>query len=80
MSTAPSGGQGGVPDATESRITRYEIDVAGSWLFHDLVVYGGMYLTLWLSSVPAGAGWDAAIALAPAAGMSLLRRVTGNQV
>jgi hypothetical protein len=80
MSTAPSSGPAGVPDATESRISRYEKDVTGSWLFHDMVVYGGIYVTMLLASVPAGAGWDVLIAAAPTVGMSLLRRILGSQV
>jgi hypothetical protein len=92
MSTAPSGAPGGNPpvvselDRVKNDLARARADLQviraelhGSWLFHDMIVYGGMYLTLWLSSVPAGAGWDVLIAAAPAAGMSLLRRAIGNQ-
>jgi hypothetical protein len=92
MSTEPSGAPGGNPpvvselDRVKNELIKARADLRmvhaelhGSWLFHDMIVYGGMYLTLWLSSVPAGAGWDVLIAAAPAAGMSLLRRVIGNQ-
>lgn len=91
MSTAPSAASAGSPhtselDAAKNKVASLEAeltalyaDIHGSWLFHDLVVYGGMYLTLWLAAVPAGAGWDALIAAAPAAGMSMLRRAMGNQ-
>jgi hypothetical protein len=95
MSTAPSAGSDGNPTAdsnteldkvkadlawAQAELKHIQTDIGDSWWFHDMAVYGGMYLTLWLASVPAGAGWDALIAAAPTAAMSLLRRVMGNQL
>lgn len=44
-------------------------------VMHDLLLYGGIYLTLWAADIPAGAGWDAAIAAAPVALSQLVRQI-----
>lgn len=44
-------------------------------MFHDLLLYGGIYLTLWAGDLPAGAGWDAMIAAAPIALSQLIRQI-----
>jgi hypothetical protein len=54
------------------------IQASKSWAIHDVLLYGGSYLTLWLSSVPAGAGWDVLIAAAPPALSALLRQINGK--
>lgn len=92
MSTEPSGVSDGAHAASELDRVKADLAKAGneirelrgaaakSWLLHDILLYGGSFLTLWLAQVPAGAGWDAAIAVAPTALSALLRQVTGKEI
>jgi hypothetical protein len=63
--------------AAEEEIKRWES--TNGWLVHDILVYAGGYLTLWLSSVPAGAGWDALIATAFPALTAFGRMLVGKE-
>ena len=44
-------------------------------VLHDLGLYGVSFLTLWATDVPAGAGWDTALAAIPAAASALIREL-----
>lgn len=44
-------------------------------VLHDLLVYGGSFLTLWGADTPVGAGWDTALAAVPAAVSALVREL-----
>jgi hypothetical protein len=90
MSTEPSAAPAGNPAvgseldilkkdlaAAEEEIKRWES--TSGWLIHDVLVYAGGYLTLWLSSVPAGAGWDALIAAAFPALTAFGRMLVGKE-
>lgn len=92
MSTEPSESSVGNPAASEldrlkadllnaeTRVRALRIAESKSWLVHDVLLYGGSFLTLWLSNAPAGAGWDVLIAAAPTALSALLREITGKQI
>lgn len=74
MSTAPSGSSGGNPDTAD----QVKHILTAPWFVHDLLLYAGIYLTLWTADVPAGGGWDAAISAAPVALSALLRIILGK--
>ena len=43
------------------------------WLQHDVMLYAGSFVTLWLANTPSGAGWDTLIAAAPVASSQAFR-------
>lgn len=70
MATQPS-----APENTGEQVKKI---LTAPWVIHDVLLYLGIYLTLWLGDIPAGGGWDAAISAAPVALSALLRQILGK--
>lgn len=77
MST-PTDPTGPAPKPAETPAQEAKAILTAPWFVHDLLLYAGSYLTLWLAQVPAGGGWDAAIGVAPVALSAVVRQVLGK--
>lgn len=66
------------PAAHQSPADEAKAVLTAPWFVHDLLLYLGSYLTLWLADTPAGGGWDAAISVAPVALSAVVRQILGK--